>query len=147
MLLAAFAGACWDEYTRAGWSAWISLCRTTTPDWGTSLRLYAALLPTSVAAILLAGLALLLVSGLARDRCAVVRGGLAGHLSCLAAMPLSIYLCALWASSAASRSAGAIRMLLLDVAIVGALLTALRFLASSRAAASPRGSPASHAQR
>jgi hypothetical protein len=100
LLLAAWAGAWWDQSARAGWSTWVSLCRTGTPDWFTVLQLYAQLMPGSVLGLLGAGL--LWLGAAAALGPGLARGSLAGHAACLLAMPASIYACALAAGAAAS---------------------------------------------
>jgi hypothetical protein len=58
LLAAAWGGAWWDETTRAGWSSWVSLCRSGQPGVWRALWSYAVLLPGSVCATLGAGFAL-----------------------------------------------------------------------------------------
>jgi hypothetical protein len=136
LLGAAWAGAWWDQAARAGWSTWVSLCRTGTPDVVTVLRLYVRLMPGSVLGLLGAGLALLGVAALGPR---LARGGLAGHAACLLAMPASIYACALAAGAAASTRVQLATMALVDLgltlALVGLALWMLRPLRHGRMAA------------
>ncbi len=96
LLAAAWTGAWWDEYSRAGWSSWRSICQSGSPDLPTVLYLYAALLPTSLIAMLLAGLVVVACAALlaARRRAALALAGIAGHAGGIAAMPLAVFLCA-----------------------------------------------------
>ncbi len=117
LLASAWAGAWWDEYTRAGWSAWLSMCQAGSRDFATVLYLYAALLPTSLIAMLLAGLAVVGCAALARRSSALALGGVAGHAGCIAAMPLSIYVCAQLFDDPATARLQLTSMLLLDLGI------------------------------
>jgi hypothetical protein len=119
LLGAAWAGAWWDQSVRAGWSTWVSLCRSGTPDPFTVLRLYVRLMPASVLGLLGAGLVLLGVAALGPR---LARGGLAGHAACLLAMPASIYGCALAAGAAASTRLQLATMALVDLGLTLALL-------------------------
>lgn len=125
LLAAAWAGAWWDEYTRTGWSSWLSMCQTSSPDFPTVLYLYAALLPTSLIAMLLAGLVVLGLTALGRRRGALALGGLAGHAGCIAAMPLTIYFCANLFDGPGTAGLQLTAMLLLDLGIAFALTLAL----------------------
>ena len=86
LLAAAWGGAWWDETTRAGWSSWVSLCRSGQPGVWRALWSYAVLLPGSVCATLGAGFALLAGAALTRSE-RFARGSLAGHGACVLAMP------------------------------------------------------------
>jgi hypothetical protein len=119
-LVAAWAGAWWDQSARAGWSTWVSLCRTGTPDWITVLTLYARLMPASLLALLGAGLVLLGAAAALGPRLA--RGSLAGHAACLLAMPAAIYACALAAGAAASTGVQLATMALVDLGLTLALM-------------------------
>jgi hypothetical protein len=119
LLGAAWAGAWWDQAARAGWSTWVSLCRSGTPDAFTVLRLYGRLMPGSVLGLLGAGLVWL---GLAALGPRFARGGLAGHAACLLAMPASIYACALAAGAAASTQVQLATMALVDLGLTAVLV-------------------------
>jgi hypothetical protein len=125
LLASAWAGAWWDEYSRAGWSAWLSICQTGSPDFLTVLYLYAALLPTSLIAMLLAGLVVIGLTALARTRSALALGGIAGHAGCIVAMPLTVYLCANLFDAPGTAGLQLTSMLLLDLVIAFALTLAL----------------------
>jgi len=126
LLLAAWAGAWWDQSTHAGWSTWVSLCRTGTPDWLTVLKLYAQLMPGSVLGLLGAGLLVLGAAATFGPR--LGRGSLAGHAACLLAMPVSIYACALAAGAAASTRVQLATMALVDLGVTLALLVVALWL-------------------
>ncbi len=128
LLLAAWAGAWWDQTTHAGWSIWVSLCRNGSPDGITVLKSYAWLMPGSVLGLLGAGLVLLVGAAARGPRLA--RGSLAGHAACLLAMPAAIYGCALVAGAAASTPMQLATMAVVDLgltlALTGAALWLLR---------------------
>lgn len=124
LLGAAWGGAWWDEATRAGWSSWVSLCRSGTPDPWRALWSYAVLLPGSVCATLGAGFALLGGAALARSE-RVARGSLAGHGACVLAMPAAIYGCALAAGAAATLPAQAATMVVVDLGLALVLMPLL----------------------
>ena len=132
LLAAAWGGAWWDETTRAGWSSWVSLCRSGQPGVWRALWSYAVLLPGSVCATLGAGLALLLAAAATRSE-RVARGSLAGHGACVLAMPAAIYGCALAAGAAASLQWQAITMALVDVGVALLLMPVLLGLLRQRA--------------
>jgi hypothetical protein len=125
LLAGAWAGAWWDEYSRAGWSSWLSMCQTGSPDFLTVLYLYAALLPTSLIAMLLAGLVVIGFAALARRRRALALGGIAGHAGCIAAMPLTIYLCANLFDDPGTAGLQLTSMLLLDLGLAFTLTLGL----------------------
>ncbi|MCC6172351.1 MAG: hypothetical protein IT481_10015 [Gammaproteobacteria bacterium] len=124
LLGAAWGGAWWDETTRAGWSSWVSLCRSGPPDAWRALWTYAVLLPGSVCATLGAGLALLVGAGLTRSE-RVARGSLAGHGACVLAMPAAIYGCAIAAGAAATLPVQAATMAVVDVGLALLLMPVL----------------------
>lgn len=124
LLAAAWTGAWWDESTRAGWSSWVSLCRSGQPDAWRALWSYAVLLPGSICAALGAGFALLLGAALSHSE-RMVRGSLAGHGACVLAMPVAIYGCALAAGAAASLPRQVATMALVDVGLALLLLPML----------------------
>lgn len=117
LLAAGWAGAWWDEYSRAGWSTWLSLCQAGSPGFLGVLRLYAALLPTSLVAMMLAGLMVIAMAALLRTRTTLAVGGIAGHAGCIVAMPLSIYLCATVFDGPATAGLQLTTMLLLDLGL------------------------------
>jgi hypothetical protein len=125
LLASGWSGAWWDEYSRAGWSTWISMCQSSSPDFVNVLRLYAALLPTSLIAMLLAGLVVLGLAALARTRQSLALSGIAGHAGCIVAMPLSIWLCAKVFDEPATAGLQLTSMLLLDLGIAFTLTLAL----------------------
>jgi hypothetical protein len=125
LLASGWSGAWWDEYSRAGWSTWLSMCQTGSPDFLSVLRLYAALLPTSLIAMLLAGLVVLGLAALARTRQSLALSGIAGHAGCIVAMPLSIWLCAKVFDEPATAGLQLTSMLLLDLGIAFTLTLAL----------------------
>lgn len=126
LLTAAWTGAWWDEYSRAGWSSWRSICQSGSPDFLTVLYLYAALLPTSLIAMLLAGLvAVACAALLARRRRALALAGIAGHAGCIAAMPLAVFLCAKLLDDPATARLQLTWMLLLDLGLAFALTLSL----------------------
>ncbi|MFO1456737.1 MAG: hypothetical protein U1F18_10900 [Steroidobacteraceae bacterium] len=116
LLAAAWGGAWWDETTRAGWSSWVSLCRSGQPGVWRALWSYAVLLPGSVCATLGAGFALLAGAALTRSE-RFARGSLAGHGACVLAMPAAIYGCALAAGAAATLLQQAATMAIVDVGL------------------------------
>ncbi|MCU0758466.1 MAG: hypothetical protein MUF07_04590 [Steroidobacteraceae bacterium] len=124
LLGAAWSGAWWDEATHAGWSSWVSLCRSSAPDPWRAVWSYAVLLPGSVCATLGAGVALLGGAALARSE-RVARGSLAGHGACVLAMPVAIYGCALAAGAAATLPVQAATMAIVDVGLASALMPLL----------------------
>ena len=133
LLGAAWGGAWWDEATHAGWSSWVSLCRSGPPDAWLALRSYALLLPGSIAAVLCAGLVLLAGAALSgSDR--IARGSLAGHAACVLAMPIAVYGCALAAAGAATLPAQAATMVLVDLGVVMLLMPVLLGLLRRRQA-------------
>lgn len=138
LLVAAWGGAWWDQSSHAGWSSWVSLCRSGTPGFGRALWSYAVLLPGSVCATLGAGLALLVAAAATRSE-RIARGSLAGHGACVLAMPAAIYGCALAAGAAASLQWQALTMALVDVGVALALMPLLLGLLRHGA-----GAPASH---
>lgn len=117
LLAAGWAGAWWDEYSRAGWSTWMSMCQATSPGFVAVLRLYANLLPTSLIAMLLAGLVVLAMASMLRSRATLAIGGIAGHAGCIVAMPLTIYLCSSLFSGPATAGLQLTAMLLLDLGL------------------------------
>jgi len=125
LLASGWSGAWWDEYSRAGWSTWISMCQTSSPDFFNVLRLYAVLLPTSLIAMLLAGLVVLGLAALARTRQSLALSGIAGHAGCVVAMPLSIWLCAKLFDDPATAGLQLTSMLLLDLGIAFTLTLGL----------------------
>ncbi len=128
LLSAGWAGAAWDEYSRAGWSTWMSMCRIAKPGFLTVLQLYGALLPTSLIAMLVAGLGLLGAAALVREDQPRALGGLASHGACLVAMPLAIYACAQGLNASAGSSAQLLTMLALDLALTLLLVPVLMWL-------------------
>lgn len=125
LLASGWAGAWWDEYSRAGWSTWLSVCQTGSPDFPTVLYLYAALLPTSLIAMLLAGLVVIGLATLTRGHSALAVGGIAGHAGCIAAMPLTVYLCATVFDEPGTAGLQLTAMLLLDLGIAFGLTLGL----------------------
>lgn len=125
MLASGWGGAWWDEYSRAGWSTWLSLCQSGAAGFLRIAYLYAALLPTSLVAMLLAGLAVIGFAALARGHHVIAVGGIAGHAGCIAAMPLSIYLCATVFDEPGTAGLQLTAMLLLDLGIAFTLTLAL----------------------
>jgi hypothetical protein len=124
LLGAAWGGAWWDEATRAGWSSWVSLCRSSAPSPWQALWSYAVLLPGSVCAALGAGFALLGGAALTRSE-RVARGSLAGHGACVLAMPAAIYGCALAAGAAATLPVQAATMAVVDLLLAMLLMPLL----------------------
>ena len=133
LLCAGWAGAWWDEYSRAGWSTWMSMCSLGQPGFLTVLQLYAALLPTSMIAMLVAGLGLLGAAAWQRDDQQLALGGLASHGACLVAMPLAIFACARGLNASASADAQLLTMLALDLGFTLLFVPALMWLLQSLA--------------
>jgi hypothetical protein len=131
LLCAGWAGAWWDEYSRAGWSTWMSICSVGKPGFLTVLQLYAALLPTSLVAMLVAGLGLLGAAALRREDPQLALGGLASHGACLVAMPLAIYACAQGVNASAGADAQLLTMLALDLGLALLFVPVLMWLLQS----------------
>lgn len=104
------------------------MCSIGRPGFLTVLQLYAALLPTSLIAMLVAGLALLGAAAVRREDPQLALGGLASHGACLVAMPLAIYACARGLNAAAGADAQLLTMLALDLGLTLLFVPALMWL-------------------
>ena len=129
LVAAAAVGGAWDEYTRLGFTTWVSLCRSGAVDSWVAAQLYAQLLPTSILAILVTGL--LLIGALATvNRCDDdarhrLVGNLAGHAGCMVAMPLALQLCVLANNAGVLALESAWTMVAIDLVIALALAMVL----------------------
>ena len=109
------------------------MCSLGQPGFLTVLQLYAALLPTSMIAMLVAGLGLLGAAAWQRDDQQLALGGLASHGACLVAMPLAIFACARGLNASASADAQLLTMLALDLGFTLLFVPALMWLLQSLA--------------